>query len=231
MLPAQAAQLIQAGIAALRRNEPVAALQALDAVVRARQADSATHLARAYAFAIQEDVAAAQTAADEALALDPLNLRALLLKADLFHVAGDGPAAASFYLAVVKAAKASPPGSGDLSAEVERARSLSERYQGQLKEALERTLENTARTSAGVSSRFRQSVDLLLGRRQVYPQQPKHYYFPELAAVQFHAHEKFPWLRQVEAATADIRTELRVLLQDESGFRPYVQRDSSRPSL
>ena len=231
MLPAQAARLTEAGIEALRRNEPGPALQAFNAVVNGGQANAATHLGRAYALAIQENVAAAQSAADEALAQEPLNLRALLLKADLFHVAGDGPAAASFYLAAVKSAEASPTNGAELQANVERARSMSQRYQIQLKEALERTLESTARTSGGVSPRFRQSVDILLGRRQVYPQQPKHYFFPELAAAQFHPRQKFPWLSEVEEATEDIRAELMLLLRDEGSFQPYVQRDSTRPAL
>lgn len=231
MLPAEAAQLNHAGVEALRRKDPVAALRAFDAVVSAGRAEAATHLGRAYAHAIQEDLPAAQNAADETLALEPLNLRALLLKADLFHVAGDGPAAASFYLAVVKAAEHRPSAVGELHLEVERARALSERYQDQLKQTLERTLEGTARSSAGVSSRFRQSVEILLGRRQAYAQQPKHYFFPELAAIQFHARERFPWLQQVEAATSDIRAELQALLQEGSAFAPYVQRDPTRPAL
>jgi aspartyl/asparaginyl beta-hydroxylase (cupin superfamily) len=231
MLPAQASELQQAGIRALHRRDPIAALQAFDAVSKAGRADAATHLGRAYALAMQENVRAAQTSADAALALEPLNLRALLLKADLFHATGDGPAAASFYLAVVKAAEQSPSASVELRAEVERAQALAERYQSQLKAALERALESTVSNNNGVSSRFRQSVDILLGRRQAYPQQPKHYFFPELAAVQFHPREKFPWLPQVESATNDIRTELQALLQDESAFVPYVQRDPARPAL
>lgn len=231
MLPAESSRLIKAGIEALRRNDPGTALQALDAVVVAGRADAATHLGRAYAHAMREAVAPAQAAADQTLAMEPLNLRALLLKADLFHVGGDGAAAASFYLAVVKAAAAAPTQVGEMQAEVQRAQALSERYQQQLKDALTRTLDSTAQASGGVSSRFRQSVEILLGRRQAFAQQPKHYFFPELTAIQFHDRQKFPWLRQVEQATADIRGELLELLRDESGFAPYVQRDPTRPAL
>lgn len=231
MLPAEASTLVQAGIDALHRSDSSAALKALDAVAAAGLADAATHLGRAYAHAMQDSVALAQSAADAALELEPLNLRALLLKADLFHVDGNGAAAASFYQAVVKAEAAAPLMAGQSHAEVERARAMSVRYQQQLQASLQQAIEAAGRASGGVSPRFRQALEILLGQRQVYPQQPKHFFFPELAPIQFHDRLKFPWLRQVEMATAEIRQELLELLRDESGFRPYVQRDPTRPTL
>ena len=53
----------------------------------------------------------------------------------------------------------------------------------------------------------RDSVDLILGQKRIYLQQPKYYYFPGPAQVQFHERNLCPWFDDVEAATADIRCE------------------------
>lgn len=232
MDPAQAQALIRQGVDALRRQQPQAARTALQAVVDADQADAATYLGLAYAAAMLEDTAAAQAQADLALAHEPLNLRALLLKADLFHVGGDRSAAAACYQATLKAVPANTALPPDLQKDVQRAEAMVAHYEQELQRSLERTLEHAAAPGGGASARFMQSVDLLLGRRQLYLQQPKHYFFPELPHIQFHPRERFPWLPALEAATADIRDELLAVLRDDPGlFTPYVQRDSTRPSL
>jgi aspartate beta-hydroxylase len=84
---------------------------------------------------------------------------------------------------------------------------------------------------ADQSQRFRHSVDILLGRRDIYVQQPLLYYFPELPQVQFYDRARFPWLDRLEAATADIRQELLAVMGQPEAFAPYVQGDPSRPML
>ena len=46
------------------------------------------------------------------------------------------------------------------------------------------------------------------GRKRIFLQQPKYYYFPGLPQIQFYERSLFPWFDDVEAATADIRAEL-----------------------
>ena len=231
MQPSQVNQLLQQGIDALRRNDPQAARTALGQIVSAGRADAAAHLGLGYAHAMLNDDAAAQGAVDAALTQEPRNLRALLLKADLFHRAGDGAAAASFYQAVLKAVPEGAQLKGEMQREVDRARAMAARYQQALAQSIRRTLVDADAGPLPVSARFAHSVDILLGERQVYLQQPKHYYFPEMPQVQFYGREQFPWLAQLESATADIREELLAVMRDESDFKPYVQRDPTRPSL
>ena len=50
-----------------------------------------------------------------------------------------------------------------------------------------------------------------------------------MASIPFHDRASFPFLDSVEAATADIRDELRAVLAQGSGFRPYVESDPGRP--
>ena len=231
MPPSQVNQLKQQGIDALRRNDPHAARAALDQLVAADCADADTHLGLGYAHAMLKDDLAAQNAVDAVLAREPRNLRALILKADLFHRADDGAAAASFYQAVLKAVPNSAPLKGEMLREVERVRAMAGRYQQALAQSIRRTQVHTDGKPRPVSARFAQSVDILLGERQVYLQQPKHYYFPEMPQIQFYGREQFPWLQALEAATADIREELMAVMNNDADFQPYVQRDPNRPAL
>jgi aspartyl/asparaginyl beta-hydroxylase (cupin superfamily) len=72
-------------------------------------------------------------------------------------------------------------------------------------------------------------VDLILGQKRIYLQQPKNYYFPGLPQIQFYERGDFPWLDRVEAATDAIREELLGVLEDPSSFAPYVTGHANRP--
>jgi len=231
MLPTDAPSLVQAGLDALRRSAPRDALAIFDRLASAGHADATVNLGRAYAWAMLHDHAQAMAATDAALAQEPRNLRALLLKADLFHRAGDGAAAACFYAAVLKAVPQGAQLSPDLNQELARAQAMTEHYSQQFEVSLGQRLAAVSAAKGQASARFSQSVDMLLGKRQVYVQQPRQFYFAELPAIQFHDRARFPWLDAVEAATGAIREELLAVMQDGSAFTPYVQRDPSRPTL
>ena len=79
------------------------------------------------------------------------------------------------------------------------------------------------------SRRFAQSVDIALGERRVFVQEPRYFYFPELPQIQFYESALLPWLAEVEAATADIREELFAVMQDPDAFSPYVTGHANRP--
>jgi hypothetical protein len=112
-----------------------------------------------------------------------------------------------FYLAAVKSAPPVEQLPAELRGEVTRAQDMCRRYAAQFETFLMERL--TARGLGESSSRrFTDSLDFLLGKRQIYTQQPRYYYFPGLAHIQFFDREAFPWLESVEAATADIRAEL-----------------------
>lgn len=231
MQAAQAQALTQSGIEALHRRDGASAFKALQPVVAAGMADANTHLALAYAHVMLKEHPSAHREADLVLIADPRNLRALMIKADLFHVDGEGAAAASFYQAALKSVPADSAPPGELKGEWARAQAMAERYQQDLASALQRTLTQVKTQADGSSARFADSVDILLGEKEVFLQQPRHYYFPGLPQVQFYGREKFPWMDALEAATADIRREMLDVLQGDDAFTPYVQRDPSRPAL
>jgi aspartyl/asparaginyl beta-hydroxylase (cupin superfamily) len=73
-------------------------------------------------------------------------------------------------------------------------------------------------------------LDILLGKRRVFHSQPTWMYFPELAAIEFFDRSWFPWLRDLEAATEEIRSELlRVLVSDREGLQPYIDFPAGLP--
>ncbi|HEY3242350.1 MAG TPA: hypothetical protein VGM03_03280, partial [Phycisphaerae bacterium] len=96
--------LAQSGAEALRRGDPRKARESFERIVAAGQADAATCLGLAHACRSLNEHSAAHAAIDKALALEPRNLRALILKADHLAAEGDERAASSFYMAAVKSA-------------------------------------------------------------------------------------------------------------------------------
>jgi aspartyl/asparaginyl beta-hydroxylase (cupin superfamily) len=84
--------------------------------------------------------------------------------------------------------------------------------------------------------RMRRGLELMLGKADLYVQQPKYFYFPELPNIQYAERDQFPWMDRVEAATDAIRAELlRVLEEDAAfspaGFTPYIEAEPNRPSF
>jgi aspartyl/asparaginyl beta-hydroxylase (cupin superfamily) len=163
------------------------------------------------------------------LALEPRNLRALILKADHLADEGDARAASAFYLAAVKAAPPAGQMPVDLSSEVLRAQAMCDRYAAQFEAFLEDRLRRNRLTGERSARRFTHSLDILFGKKKIYFQDPLYYFFPELPQIQFYDRNDFPWLDRIEAATADIRAELIEVLQEESAFTPYVQGEARRP--
>ena len=172
------------------------------------------------------DTAGMMSALDRLLALAPGHLGALMMKADHFAAAGDGRAAQSFYGAVASRAPPShtlPPAA---RAEVERARARAADYARAFEAHLQSAI---AASGAEPSARFAQSIDLMLGRKQIFLQQPTSFYFPELPQRQFYEREEFDWVATLEAETAAIREELLAVMREDGAFRPYMEDDPTRP--
>lgn len=176
----------------------------------------------------QGDAAGEAAALDRLLATDPRNVQALIRRADCFAAAGDMRSASSFYLMALRSA----PAGGvprEIAAELARARQICERYAGEYRDYLLKSLAAKGFVPGGSSPRFAQSVDIVLGAKQIYLQQPKYYYFPGLPQIQFYERGDFPWLDDVEAATDDVQSELALVLDEPGAFAPYVQGHANRP--
>lgn len=218
----------QSAFEALRSGNAARARELFRQAIGSGQDSAAVQVGLAYACRALDDAAASAAAVDRALALDPRNLHALILKGDQFAAAGDARAASSFYRAAVTGAPPPEQLGAELRRELARAQRMCDAYAAQFEQALRGTLEAKGVSSA--DGRFARSLDILLGHRQVYFQQPRKYFFPELPQVQFFDRTLFPWMDELERATPDIRAELTEVLRDQAAFKPYVEADPHRPS-
>ncbi len=178
-----------------------------------------------FAQAAPGDVA---RALDRVLAAEPRNLLALIQRADCFAAAGDARSASAFYLMALRSAPQSgvPRATAD---ELARARRICDRYAADYRDHLLQSLAAKGFDPRKSSGRFAQSVDIVLGNKRIFLQEPKYYYFPGLPQIQFYERSQFPWFDDVEAATDDIRSELMAVLDEPDAFAPYVQGHANRP--
>ena len=225
----QAALEVQAraGAAAFQAGQFAEARRLLTPVLARAPRHVQIALILAHSCRALADRAGEEQAVDAALAADPGNIRALILKADCRDAAGEVRAASSFYERALKLAEGKQL-PADLQHEVARARAERDRLARGYRAHLETWLADRA---AARTPRFAQALDIMFGERQVYYQQPHMFYFPELAQRQYFEREEFGWVADLEARTPAILNELNGLLATREGFRPYLVSDPARPRV
>jgi aspartyl/asparaginyl beta-hydroxylase (cupin superfamily) len=215
-------------VEALRRGDAPRARASFERAIAAGGNDAGLFVGLAYACRAQGDPVAALAAAERALAIEPANLRALLMKADHLAASGDERGASSFYMAAIRGAPTDDRLPADLRAELARATELCNRYAARFESFLRESI--AARGIPGATQgRFAESLDILTGRKSAHVQRPRYYYFPGLASIPFHDRAAFPFLDALEAATPEIREELRGVMSSGPSFEPYVRSDPGRP--
>ena len=220
-----------AGFDALRRGDAAGARPLLEAAVAESPKDETAWLGLAVACHRLGDRDARLAAVDRVLELNPANLRAILLKGDHFAEAGDDRAATAFYRFAMKATPQPQQLPPDLIRDLERARVVCDRVAADYEAFLRERLAAAGLGAELKSARFEQSLDLMLGKRQVYFQEPRAYFFPGLPQRQFYEREAFAWIPALEARTDDIRAELTEVLRDDAAFSPYLERIADRPQV
>lgn len=103
------------------------------------------------------------------------------------------------------------------------------------KEFLDRALaELRTQHDRTALERVEQFADVYLGstapKYKHAMQRPAFLYFPELEPRAFFEREEFAWLEELESATAEIRHELRTVLQQPEELQPYVQVNAQDPA-
>jgi len=219
------------GVEHLSQGNALAARQAFEEARAAGRADVLTQLGLAHACTALGDGEAARAAVDAALAQDPRNLRGLLMKGEQVLADGDERAAAAYFHAALGTAPPAAELPADLRQMLQRAHAATQRLSQSFEASVRRQLAAAPAAQGPRSARFEQSIDLLLGAKALYLQQPRLYCFPQLPHIQFFDRAQFPWLDAVEAATDAIREELLGVLQQPGSFSPYVASDPTRPRL
>jgi len=226
---AEAERLARAGAEALRAGQAGEAVRLFAQIAAAGMANVQIWLLLAHSSRLAGDADEAERAADAVLREDDRNLRALIIKGDCRREAGDDRAAASFYKAANSTAAQAGQLPPDLAAELERVRKANQEIEGGFRRQLTASLAAAGLAGDAPSPRFRQSIDILLGEKQVYLQQPTAYFFPGLPQVQFYERSDFPWAEAIEAAADDVRAELDAALAADAPFKPYLEASKDRP--
>jgi aspartate beta-hydroxylase len=224
------AALNSQGMAALRRGDAAAAVAAFAAAVKADPEAAILHYNLANAHALAGSGAAQIDALNAALDRDPYMPHALLARGRLAETQGQAATAlADFKRLLAAVPEGETGGSAAFQAGLAHARAVVAAETAQLAARLEAVVADAATLGAG-AERFRHAVDIQLGRRRAYVQQPLVLNYPALPAIQFFDRALFPWLPRLEAATPVIRDELKALLAaGGGGFAPYVRYPRGAP--
>ncbi len=159
------------------------------------------------------------------IAREPRHLQALLAMGEAQQKIGDRRAATAYFqTALAQAGYAGAPDS--LRPLLVRAQNFiaenSALFQGQLESRIGEEV-------AASSPRIRLALDMLMGRTQLYLQQPSMFYFPGLPQRHFYEREEFAWVPEMEAMTPALQEELHAALAEHVEFAPYVMTRADRP--
>ncbi len=223
MDPVHGPTLTAVGQHAFQKGDFQSARRAFQRVVDANGSHPQQWVNLALACRQLEDEPGEEQAIHAALSLDPSELVALILRANLQERQGKTAQAAQTYGAI---ASVSPPLERlhpDLRPGVAHALAFREKYNREFGQFLDQFLDPFYKTYAGENlKRFKGSVDILVGRARRYDSQSVIYHYPSLAPIEFFDRYAFPWLDSIEAATHEIRDEFLAVLQTDEGFTPYI---------
>ena len=225
MEQSEAQKRTAAAWAAVQRGDAAAALAELEGLFASN--DPATPwMIVARARSMSGDAAGEEEALHQQLAFEPRNLLALLRMGDIKRSSGDDRAAGSFYQVALSTAAQGPQLPPALRPLLEQAQQHVQTSQAKFTGHLEAALESSA---SGATGRVGNAVDLLLGRKKLYLQEPNSFYFPGLPQRQFFEREEFDWLADVEAQVPAMQAELQTALAESDSFAPYVLANRERP--
>ncbi|MFS0736365.1 aspartyl/asparaginyl beta-hydroxylase domain-containing protein [Sphingomonas sp. 1P06PA] len=221
-----AQRLIHEGVAAMQRRDPRAARDAFAAACDC-PAIAPPLLPLAQACHALGDRAGEETALDRLLAIEPRNLRALLMKGEARIAAGDDRAATSFLNVAIKSADAQQP--PVLAAQLVRAQQWLAGAASRYETHLRGRLDGAGLPPSSLQGRVGAAMAMLSGRRALYLQQPSSFYFPGLPQIDWYDRTDFAWAEALEAETDAIHHELAAVMADDRDFPAYVQGEGDRP--
>lgn len=221
--PRHAPSLAALGQVAFRRGDMHAARSAFQRLVDVSGKDPQHWINLALACQGLKDEKGEEESIRRALEADPTDLLALILRGNLHERQGRTHEAARAYGAAATVAPPMDKLHPDLRPAVTHAAAYRRKYEEECAAFLDQYLGPHLRERSGEDlRRFRDSVDIMVGRKRRYDSQPVLYHYPQLPAIEFFDRASFPWLEGLEAATDVIRDEFLAVLEAEEGFTPYI---------
>jgi aspartyl/asparaginyl beta-hydroxylase (cupin superfamily) len=225
----EAERRVREGVEAFRSGRPAEARDLFRTVTETGRANAQIWMLLAAACRAAADGPGEENALDRLLEIEPQAVRALIMKADCRAREGDVRTAARLYRLALRFAEdqSLPP---DLAAEAARAKAAADDLDAGYGLHLEASLAAQGFPAGQRSPRFQHSLDISAGRKEIFPQQPTVYFFPELPHIQYFDTSRFAWTSGVEAATDAIRGELAALLSPGlDDFLPYIRSEANQP--
>jgi aspartyl/asparaginyl beta-hydroxylase (cupin superfamily) len=231
LAPAHPQALFHLGRYALVRKNPARARDLFQQAANADPDSPALPLNLSYAYRDLGDGPREMDAIVRALTIDPYYFPALLAKGMLLERSGHVRKASQVYknlLAIAPPEGEIPP---EFQEPLRHAREIVRENTLGLEQLLKSRLDEIRHRHANENlDRFDEGMDIALGKKKAFAQQPSMLLFPRLPAVQFYDDAQFPWLKDLEAATDAIREELVAVMQDDAeGFQPYVSHPDGSP--
>jgi aspartate beta-hydroxylase len=153
----------------------------------------------------------------------------LLTRGEDYAAKDDLRGAVSFFNSALRSASQSTGLPAATIARLHSAQSFIRESVQKFEQALDEAARGHGTDDPAATLRLAHALDLVKGKRELFPQQPSMLFYPYLAQRQFFERGEFRWAAQLEAATAGIRGELEDLLAGNAPFRPYVEDDPDRP--
>ncbi len=223
LVPGHVTSLTVLGQRAYKRGDAAAARHWFERAASVDGSDPQQWVNVALACRGLKDDAAEEAAITRALQVDAGDLLALIMRANLFERRGDTHNAAAAYGAAATVAPSFNRLHPELRGSVEYAMQYKMQYDENCGKFLDDYLaEHFAVRKSEKLDRFRDSLDIMVGRKHRYDSQSMMYHYPRLTPVEFFDRADFPWLDPIEAATSDIREEFLQILNAEQGFTPYI---------
>lgn len=221
--PQHTQALSSLGKRAFRYGDHATARRAFERLVQADQHDPQNWINLALACQAQKDESAEETAIHNALVADPWHMVALILRGNLLERQGKTHQSATVYGSVAQVAPPLQQLEPAMRGAVEHAQKYVADYRSGFGRFLDQFLEQQYQRHAGENlQRFRESIDLIVGRKRRYDSESMMYHYPGLLPQPFFPRQDFPWLDAIEAGTDAIRDEFLQVLNDEQDFVPYL---------
>jgi aspartate beta-hydroxylase len=215
--------LTNIGKYSLRNSEFVSSQRAFQRVVDLDGRDPQQWVNLAVAYKGLKDEVGEARAITSALIADPMDLLSLLMRASLLERQGKRNKAAAAYGAAATVAPALHLLHPDLHPSVEYAMQFKAAYDEEFAAFMDQHLQSHYEKYQGENlARFRESIDIMVGRKRRYDSRAMMHHYPGLLPISFFAREQFPWLDAFECAIETIRSEFINVLSDDSAFVPYI---------
>lgn len=228
-------QTANEAMAALQSGRSQVARDKFQQLIDARVNNATIWLGLAFACGHLKDSNTALHAVNQALRLEPSNLGALLFKADHYWHLGNNNTAADFYSTLLSLTAQMDKIPGDIADQLERVQSNYAQVEAQQSNFLENEFKEIQQQLSELGRdpghRVQQGLEISLGKKQVYQQQPSKFHFPELPTIQFFEPQQFDWVHSLESQTSIIKHELLSALSADIAFEPYLQLNDEIPTL